>query len=295
MQFKIINGEGSLRKHDIETLKQVIYDLKDNEDSFIILEPKHPIENSIYLQAVKQLDVYIAEIRFVFGRNENYKHYSKVFDTVEALFEVFRAYYSEEKVPDVKGWKDESNLEQDEIPDMVKLYKKENGVTRYFEVWLNDEISLTTHQGILGDTGETEDVIYDEEGDLPVDMAMAEIISKQKQLGYKEIEELTELIIQYPKDESINKKVLSKKKTDLEALLNECLGWTGNGHCDGGDISSDALNLFCYVVDKDIAARSILEMLVEESCLDGVRIGYADEFSGEYKLLYPNIGSFTLL
>lgn len=291
MQFKLINGDGSIRKHDIQTLKQVLYTLKDAEDSFIILEPKQPIDNSIYLQAVKQGEVYIAEIRFIFGDPDNYKHYSKVFENVADMFDVFSVYYTNEKIPDIKQWKDETELSDADSIGMIKLYRKVGGQIDYFEVWLNDEISLTIHQGILGEIGETEEIIYDEEGDLPVEVAMVEIVVNQEKKGYAPMDELVELIVQYPANVNND----NTKKENIEALLNECLGWTGNGHCESVDTAPNALNFFCYVVDKHIATKTILEVLIEENYFDGVKIGYADENAGDYELLFPENGTFSLL
>lgn len=292
MQFKLINGDGSIRKHDIETLKEVLYNLQDTDDSFIILEPKQPIGNSIYLQAVKQEELYIAEIRFVFSNPDNYKHYSKVFENVDDLLEVFSAYYTNERIPDIKQWKDETELSDVDSIDMVKLYKKVGDTVYYFEIWLNDDdLSLTIHQGVLGDTGQTEDIIYDEEGDLPVKIAMAEIVVNQEKKGYRPINEMVELIVQYPSHIGRD----NTKKENIEALLNECLGWTGNGHCESVDNAPNTLNYFCYVVDKQIATKAILEVLIEENYFDGVRIGYADESTGDYELLFPENGTFSLL
>jgi hypothetical protein len=31
--------------------------------------------------------------------------------------------------------------------------------------------------------------------------------------------------------------------------MNECLGWTGNGSCDGGDIGRGKVNIINYVID----------------------------------------------
>jgi hypothetical protein len=39
--------------------------------------------------------------------------------------------------------------------------------------------------------------------------------------------------------------------------MNEVLGWTGLGHCDGGSIGSGTMEVCCMVVDVDIATRVI--------------------------------------
>jgi hypothetical protein len=41
------------------------------------------------------------------------------------------------------------------------------------------------------------------------------------------------------------------KRVAVEELMNEGLGWTGLGHCDGGDIGSGTMKIFCYVADAN--------------------------------------------
>jgi hypothetical protein len=56
----------------------------------------------------------------------------------------------------------------------------------------------------------------------------------------------------------------------MKDQCNQCLGWTGNGHCGQGDISNTSLNLFCSVVDPKSAVVSLARYW--ES------FGYSDEF-----------------
>ncbi|MEU7872468.1 hypothetical protein, partial [Dactylosporangium sp. NPDC049140] len=51
----------------------------------------------------------------------------------------------------------------------------------------------------------------------------------------------------------------------IMAHLDEVLGWTGLGRCDGGSIGSGAMEVACVVVDADIAQR------VVGAALDGSR------------------------
>lgn len=39
--------------------------------------------------------------------------------------------------------------------------------------------------------------------------------------------------------------------------MNETLGWTGLGHCDGGSIGSGTMEICCLVADFEIAKRVI--------------------------------------
>lgn len=44
-----------------------------------------------------------------------------------------------------------------------------------------------------------------------------------------------------------------EKRHRLEARLNETLGWTGMGMCDGGSIGSGSMEVCSYVVDFEVA------------------------------------------
>lgn len=294
IQFKLIKDGSSVRKHDIDILRSTVISLTEDEDSYIILEPKTPIENSIYIQAIKQNNEYYAEIRFVFGSDDNFKHYSRTYTTQEDIINLFAQYYSKGQVPNINEWNDDSALNKEEVDlKMVKLYNKSNNETCYFEIWINEDKTLTIHKGILGEVGETENLDVREKA-LPLDALFSKYISQQKELGYEEIEDLTELIIQYSYGKESSQKELSEKRDHIESLSNNCLGWTGNGHCDGGDIGSETMNIFCYVIDKDIAIHTILEVLEDEGLLDNLKIAYADEQTEEYIGIYPPLTDFTL-
>ena len=294
IQFKLIKDGSSVRKHDIEILKVTICSLTEDEDSYIILEPKNPIENSIYIQAIKQNNEYYAEIRFVFGSDDNFKHYSRTYTTQNEIINLFSQYYAEGKVPNVSEWNDDTAINEEETDaKMMKLYKQSEGSTRYFEVWINEDNTITIHKGTLGEVGETE-TIETRKNDLPSNITLAKYVSEQKQIGYEEHEDLTEFIVQYSYDKDADQAELTEKRDYLESLFNNCLGWTGNGHCDGGDIGLGTMNIFCYVVDKNIAVHTILEVLEEEDLMENLKIAYADESTEEYIGLYPPLTDFML-
>ncbi len=294
IQFKLIKDGSSVRKHDADILKSTIQSLNEDEDSYIILEPKNPIENSIYIQAIKQNNEYYAEIRFVFGTDDNFKHYSRTYATQEEIINLFSQYYTKGKVPNINEWNDDSALNTEETDlKMVKLYKKSDSATYYFEIWVNEDKTLTIHKGKLGEVGETEN-LDTKNNDLSTDVLLAKYISEQKEAGYDEVNDLTEFIVQYSYEKDPDEAELIEKRDYVESLFNNCLGWTGNGHCDGGDIGSATMNIFCYVVDKNIAIHTILEVLEEEDLLDNLKIAYADEITEEYIGLYPPQTDFML-
>lgn len=48
-----------------------------------------------------------------------------------------------------------------------------------------------------------------------------------------------------------------EKRHRLEDRMNETLGWTGLGNCDGGSIGSGTMEVCCFVVDFEIAKKVI--------------------------------------
>lgn len=299
MQFKLIENGDSVRKHDKEILKQAILSLKEDEDCYIILEPKSPIDNSIYLQISIEAGQYKVETRLVFGSDKDFKHLSKRYSNNEEVIHLFDDYYTDCKLPDLRSWSDDtSTFKEEEERDMVKLYKNAEGQIHYFEMWIDEEDILTSHEGILGEIGETESFSKptSDEDHLPPRIAMAKAIKTYQERGYSEDINLTELIIQYPVEKNTKPSAIDKQIEDIEACLNNCLGWTGNGHCDGGDYAFDIATFFCYVVDKDIATETIIEALEEDGLMfAGVKIAYADEKTEEYLLIYPNEGTFNMI
>lgn len=148
--------------------------------------------------------------------------------------------------------------------NLLKLYKQTESGLQYWEAW-EDEDKIVTHRGALGETGVTVEIPL---GASEVADLLIERESKPHRAnGFEELEPLAELVVQYRCDDWGSPEDLDKRHK-VEDLMNECLGWTGNGHCDGGDIGSGTINIFCYVVDPEIAARTTIECLGEENLLD---------------------------
>ena len=59
---------------------------------------------------------------------------------------------------------------------------------------------------------------------------------------------------------------------ELEDRMNETLGWTGLGNCDGGSIGSGTMEVCCFVVDFKTAKRVIEEDLKNTRFADYSRI-----------------------
>src|SRR5262249_59206231 len=52
----------------------------------------------------------------------------------------------------------------------------------------------------------------------------------------------------------------------LEYLCNECLGWTGNGYCDGPAYGKNRVSVYCPVVERDLAVQAIVAELRSHGC-----------------------------
>jgi predicted DNA-binding WGR domain protein len=176
---------------------------------------------------------------------------------------------------------------------LIKLIKQDEDETIYWEVW-QDGRTLMIHYGTVGDTGETEEV------KLPMfkraEKVMDELAEGKVNEGfdYLEEDELIELVVQYSYNED-EMQTAQKLRHSVEDLMNECLGWTGNGSCDGGDIGSGTANIFNYVVDAEKASRTIIEELKNNNLLQGAKIAYLNPEDEEYVVLYPDGAEFDLI
>lgn len=81
----------------------------------------------------------------------------------------------------------------------------------------------------------------------------------------------------------------------VENLMNEGLGWTGLGHCDGGDIGSGTINVFCFVADVALGEKAIVRGLEENKLLEHATIAHSTE-AGD-KVLWPKdfAGEFSVI
>ena len=153
---------------------------------------------------------------------------------------------------------------------MIKLYKKVDGRLQYHEAWL-DEGVITEHWGAVGDRG------LSREHPVPrrksENAALREVLKLALDSGYEPIDDaqISIVLIEYEVDGFGTLSDLEKRHA-LEARMNETLGWTGVGHCDGGSIGSDSMEVCCMVVDAEIAKRVIEEDLKGTEFSDYSRI-----------------------
>jgi hypothetical protein len=148
---------------------------------------------------------------------------------------------------------------------MLKLYKRLEGDLYYHEAWAHGS-KITEHWGKVGERGETAD--HKGNKKLSEEKNIEQILAKPLSDGYVPIEDddLAILLIEYTIEGMGTPKDLEKRHA-VESRMNETLGWTGVGHCDGGSIGSGTMEVCCFVVDFEIAKRVI------EAELKGTKFG----------------------
>lgn len=154
---------------------------------------------------------------------------------------------------------------------MKKFYYPRGNPQRYWEYWDNEDGSHTVHWGELGTEGESTVIKR-----RLLTSSRSQVLKLEKEFkseGYEEIDfdDQHVLLIEYTVDGFGNAGDLNKRHS-LESYMNEVLGWTGLGHCDGGSIGSDTMEVCCFVVDYEMARQVVIERLRETEFSDYSRI-----------------------
>jgi hypothetical protein len=139
---------------------------------------------------------------------------------------------------------------------MLKLYKSINNKLHYWETWDQDERTGIVHWGTVGDKGQQESITS---GFLkPFRRRIQKLVDEKIGEGYHPIDDddISTLLIEFNVEEMGTPEDLEKRHR-LEDRMNETLGWTGLGHCDGGSIGSGTMEVCCFVVDFEIAKKLI--------------------------------------
>jgi hypothetical protein len=124
---------------------------------------------------------------------------------------------------------------------------------------------------VVGERGQ--DIEHKRNKKLSEEKDLEHVLSKPLSEGFEPIaiDDHAVLMIEYPVEGMGTAKDL-KKRHALEDRMNETLGWTGLGNCDGGSIGSGTMEVCCFVVDFRIARRVIEEYLKNTKFADYARI-----------------------
>jgi hypothetical protein len=136
----------------------------------------------------------------------------------------------------------------------VKLYKFSSTKKEYWETWQDVDGGHVIHWGELGTIGKNKTVFssWFRKAELVVQKEMDGAIK----LGFTPIEKFATLIVEYTVDGMGSTTDLDKRHR-LQDHLDDTLGWTGLGHCDGGSIGSGSMEACCFVVDFQLAKEVI--------------------------------------
>ena len=153
---------------------------------------------------------------------------------------------------------------------MHKLYKRIKGILHYHEAWAHGA-RVTEHWGIVGERGETTE--HKRNKKVSEEKDVEHVLSKPIAEGFEpiDVDDHAILLIEYPVEGMGSTKDLEKRNA-LENRMNETLGWTGLGNCDGGSIGSGTMEVCCFVVDFEIAKRIIEEDLKNTKFANYARI-----------------------
>lgn len=157
---------------------------------------------------------------------------------------------------------------------MSTLYRMENGrPVEYHEAWFDGK-AIVEHWGRVGDRGETRQHRLGWRKNP--DAQISKLLKGPRQNGYVEVdaEDHTILMIEYAiaSEPQLGTATDLDKRHAVEDLMNEFLGWTGLGNCDGGSIGSGTMEICCFVVDYEAAERAVTKHLSESRYADFTRI-----------------------
>lgn len=144
---------------------------------------------------------------------------------------------------------------------MLKLYRLSDLTKEYWETWEDEDGSHIVHCGELATQGTLRTI-----KSTPTQKAQSSIqgeINAVVAQGFAPIdqEDHAVLIIEYA-IEGMGSRVDLEKRHRLEDRMNELLGWTGLGACDGGSIGSGTMEVCVYVVDFELSKNVIEADLV---------------------------------
>ena len=139
---------------------------------------------------------------------------------------------------------------------MLKLYKISDTTKSYWETWENDGVH-TVHWGILGTKGESKELKSSilRKAETTIQKEVDAMVAD----GFRpiEFEDHYTLMIEYAIIGMGDTKDVDKRHR-LEEKMNEALGWTGLGNCDGGSIGSGTMEVCSFVVDFEVA-KAVIE------------------------------------
>jgi hypothetical protein len=168
----------------------------------------------------------------------------------------------------------------------LRLYRIIEGVTEYWQTWTEGTTAIV-HTGRVGQPGETRRYLMSDkqQGD-----AMLREVDQAEREGYRprELDDHAQIVVQYRLEGPSTIRDHNRRER-IERMLSQCLIATGCGDCDGGDIGSGEMNIFCDVVDANAAVPVIVKELGEKNELEGAVIARRSRTGDtEYYVVWPS-------
>lgn len=141
----------------------------------------------------------------------------------------------------------------------TSLYKRTDGVLHYVEARVEGDL-LSEYRGIVGESGELCESRLPARADVP--QAIADALRAWREQGFSEIgwADHTILMIEHRVGKACTQEDCDKRIM-LERRIGALLDRTGLGGTSGGEVWPKAYEVFCLVVDFDIAKRVIVAEL----------------------------------
>lgn len=119
---------------------------------------------------------------------------------------------------------------------------------------------VVVHQGVVGSRGETIRIELADDQDATGVIERESATARLEGFVDLEPEPERQVVVScdttgYESDEIVGTARM------LEYLCNECLGWTGNGYCDGPAYGPDSVSVFCPVVERERAVEAVVAEL----------------------------------
>jgi hypothetical protein len=149
---------------------------------------------------------------------------------------------------------------------MFKLYQRGDRGLEYHEAWIAESV-VVQHWGVCGERGETVEHPTSVGFDLP--KLLKALKSKATSQGFRPIplSRHQRLIVEASIAGNGTPADLDRRHA-LETFLDDRLGWSGLGHCDGGSIGSGSMEAFCYVIDLPAALATLCREMPESPFKD---------------------------
>jgi hypothetical protein len=176
---------------------------------------------------------------------------------------------------------------------MIEIYKRDRDGCHYWRAWRHQRI-VVLNWGKVGERGRTHQIRL-KKGQA-AKAVIEEAARKPIAEGYGAIdpEEYDTVVVQYQLAGWGSVDDLDRRRK-IEEVLNECLASTCNGFCDGGDLGSGEMNLYCLVIDPSAVRNAIVSALKKNRFLKGAviavregetyRVIWPDDFKGDFSIV----------